>query len=107
MGCGVGHYPATGLCLSGKSNLSGDGIFYQFRPNFASRPVHHIGSARGKAGSQTDLTNSVALLLGGFATKAARGKAGRDLPGQDPRKVPGGDESGDAHGCRSTMLTVE
>ena len=101
--CGsVGHYPATGLCLSGKGDLSGDGIFHQFRAHLAARPVHHIGRARGQASfahGPHKLRSGQRSEAGRLGHEGAAGsKSGRDLPGQKVHgKVPGGDESGDAH----------
>ncbi len=111
MGCGVSHYPASGICLSGECNLAGDRVFHELRSDLASRAMHCVRRACWQA-RVTDRTHelrgcerSLARRFGHECAACCQSRA--DLPGQKiHREVPGRDERGDAYGLPSTMLRL-
>jgi hypothetical protein len=99
----LGHYPSSGLCLSGEGDLPGDGVFHQLCSYLASRTVYHIDHSCRKTGvidRPNEFRGGDGSAAGRFGHKsAARSQARPHLPGEKVHRIiPGGDEGSDAHG---------
>ncbi len=87
----LGHYPSSGLCLSGEGDLPGDGVFHQLCSHLTTRTVYHIDHSCRKTGvidRPNEFRGGDGSAAGRFGHKsAARSQARPHLPGEKVHRI--------------------